>query len=50
MGSDYNRVRAKVYFLTPEEGGRSQPVPPHYAEQEPYFVLADLGLGAWGQK
>jgi len=45
MGSDYNRVRAKVYFLTPEEGGRSLPVPPLDPGQEPYFVLADLGLG-----
>ena|SRR5829696_7975627 len=45
MGSDYNRVRAKVYFLTPEEGGRSCPVPPLDPGQEPYFVLADLGFG-----
>jgi translation elongation factor EF-Tu-like GTPase len=45
MGSDYYRVRAKVYFLTPEEGGRSRPVSLLYPGQEPYFVLADLGLG-----
>jgi hypothetical protein len=25
MGSDYNRVRAKVYFLTPEEGAAATP-------------------------
>jgi hypothetical protein len=45
MRSVYNRVRAKVYFLTPEEGGRSRPVPPLDPGQEPYFVLADLGFG-----
>jgi hypothetical protein len=26
MRSVYNRVRAKVYFLTPEEGGRTRSV------------------------
>lgn len=44
MRSVYNRVRAKVYFLTAAEGGRSRNVDlrdPHY----PYEVLADLGLG-----
>jgi hypothetical protein len=45
MESTYKRVRAKVYFLTPEEGGRSHPVPPLDPGQEPYFVLADLGFG-----
>ena len=44
MGSVYNRVRAMVYFLTPEEGGRSRNVElsdPRY----PYEVLAGFGLG-----
>jgi hypothetical protein len=47
MRSDYSTVtvRAKVYFLTPEEGGRSSPVPPLDPADEPYLVLADLGLG-----
>jgi translation elongation factor EF-Tu-like GTPase len=45
MGSDYYRVRARVYFLMPEEGGRSHPIPPLDPRKEPYFVLADLGLG-----
>ena len=45
MASDYYRVRAKVYFLTSEEGGRSYPVPPLEPGQEPYYVLADFGLG-----
>jgi hypothetical protein len=44
MGSVYNRVRAKVYFLTPEEGGRSRNVDLH-SHRTPYDLLADLGLG-----
>ena len=42
--SVYNRVRAKAYFLTPEEVGRTRNVDlrdPRY----PYEVLADFGLG-----
>src|SRR5918997_985067 len=44
MGSVYNRVRAKVYFLTPEEGGRTRNVDLRNP-RSPYDVLADLGLG-----
>src|SRR5215210_5970674 len=44
MGSGYTRVRAKVYFLTPEEGGRSRNVDLH-SHRSPYDLLADLGLG-----
>jgi translation elongation factor EF-Tu-like GTPase len=44
MGSVYNRVRARVYFLTPEEGGRSRNVDLH-SHRSPYDLLADLGLG-----
>jgi hypothetical protein len=40
----YNRVRAKVYFLTPEEGGRSRNVDLRNP-RSPYVVLVDLGLG-----
>ena len=44
MRSIYSRVRAKAYFLTPEEGGRDRDVDlrePHLR----YEVLADFGLG-----
>src|SRR5918998_1816777 len=44
MGSVYNRVRAKVYFLTPEEGGRRRNVDLRNP-RSPYDMLADLGLG-----
>jgi translation elongation factor EF-Tu-like GTPase len=44
MGSVYNRVRAKVYFLTPEEGGRRCNVDLRNP-RSPYDMLADLGLG-----
>ena len=40
----YNRVRAKVYFLTSEEGGRSRNVDLSDLRY-PYEVLADFGLG-----
>jgi hypothetical protein len=44
MRSIYSRVRAKAYFLTPEEGGRDRDVDlrdPHLR----YELLADFGLG-----
>ena len=44
MGSVYNRVRAKVYFLMPEEDGRSRNVDRH-SPRSPYDLLADVGLG-----
>jgi len=44
MRSVYNRVRAKVYFLTPEEGGRSRNVDLLHSRTS-YVLLADLGLG-----
>jgi hypothetical protein len=44
MGSVYNRVRAKVYFLTPEEGGRTRNVDLLHS-RTPYDLLADVGLG-----
>ena len=44
MGSVYNRVRAKVYFLTPEEGGRTRNVDLLHS-RSPYVLLADVGLG-----
>jgi hypothetical protein len=44
MGSIYNRVRAKVYFLMPEEGGRTRNVDLHHS-RSPYVLLADVGLG-----
>lgn len=42
--SVYNKVRARVYFLTPEEGGRNRNVDLH-DPRYPYEVLADFGLG-----
>ncbi len=42
--SIYNRVRAKAYFFTPEEGGRGRDVDlrdPRFR----YMVVADFGLG-----
>jgi translation elongation factor EF-Tu-like GTPase len=44
MRSVYNRVRAKVYFLQPEEGGRSRNVDLLHSRTS-YVLLADLGLG-----
>ena len=44
MGSVYNRVRAKVYFLTPEEGGRNRSVDLLHSRSD-YILLADVGLG-----
>jgi hypothetical protein len=44
MGSIYNRVRAKVYFLMPEEGGRTRNVDLLHS-RSPYVLLADVGLG-----
>jgi translation elongation factor EF-Tu-like GTPase len=44
MGPVYNRVRAKVYFLTPEEGGRTRNVDLLHS-RSPYVLLADVGLG-----
>jgi hypothetical protein len=44
MRSVYNRVRAKVYLLTPEEDGRSHNVDLRDTRY-PYEVLADFGLG-----
>src|SRR5829696_7191439 len=44
MSSVYNRVRAKVYFLTPEEGGRTRNVDLLHS-RSPYILLADVGLG-----
>ncbi len=44
MASVYNRVRAKVYFLTSEEGGRNRNVDLLHSSS-PYELLADLGLG-----
>ena len=44
MRSIYNRVRAKVYFLTPEEGGRTRNVDLLHS-RSPYILLADVGLG-----
>jgi translation elongation factor EF-Tu-like GTPase len=44
MRSVYKKVRAKVYFLTPEEGGRGRDVDlrgPRFR----YMVVADFGLG-----
>ena len=42
--SVYSRVRAKAYFLTPEEGGRSRDVDLRDS-RHPYELLADFGLG-----
>ena len=44
MRSVYNGVRAKVYFLTPEEGGRTRNVDLLHS-RSPYILLADVGLG-----
>ena len=44
MRSIYNRVRAKVYFLTPEEGGRTRNVDLLHSRSD-YILLADVGLG-----
>ena len=44
MGTCYTRVRARVYFLTPEEGGRSRNVDLRNP-RSPYDLLADVGLG-----
>jgi hypothetical protein len=44
MRSVYNRVRAKVYFLMPEEGGRARNVDLLHS-RSPYILLADVGLG-----
>ncbi len=44
MRSVYHRVRATVYFLTPEEGVRSHNVNLRNADH-PYELLADFGLG-----
>ena len=44
MGSVYNRVRAKVYFLTPAEGGRTRNVDLLHSRSD-YILLADVGLG-----
>jgi translation elongation factor EF-Tu-like GTPase len=44
MRSIYKRVRAKVYFLTPEEGGRTRNVDLIHSRSD-YILLADVGLG-----
>jgi translation elongation factor EF-Tu-like GTPase len=44
MRSVYKRVRAKVYFLTPEEGGRIHTVDLLHSRSD-YILLADVGLG-----
>jgi hypothetical protein len=44
MRSVYKKVRAKVYFLTPEEGGRTRNVDLLHT-RSPYELLADGGLG-----
>ena len=44
MRSIYKRVRAKVYFLTPEEGGRTRNVDLLHSRSD-YILLADVGLG-----
>jgi translation elongation factor EF-Tu-like GTPase len=43
MRSVYKKVRAKVYFLTPEEGGRTRNVDLLHT-RSPYELLADVGL------
>ena len=45
MRSIYKRVRAKAYFLSPEEGGRNDPVEDLRDTRYPYELLADVGLG-----
>jgi translation elongation factor EF-Tu-like GTPase len=45
MGSDYKKVRAKAYFLSPEEGGRSQNVDLRDPQGPVYRLLADFGFG-----
>jgi hypothetical protein len=44
MRSVYKKVRAKVYFLTPEEGGRTRNVDLLHT-RSPYELLADVRLG-----
>jgi translation elongation factor EF-Tu-like GTPase len=45
MGSDYKKVSAKVYFLSPEEGGRKQKVDLRDPQGPRYRLLADFGFG-----
>jgi hypothetical protein len=43
--SVYSRVRAKTYFLTPDEGGRDRSVDLR-DPRRPYELLINLGLGS----
>lgn len=44
METIYKEVRAKVYFLSPEEGGRSRNVD-LTNQRTLYRLLGDFGLG-----